>query len=178
MLSQPYSKIMRLPPFPNVVLDGIVYADYFLTDDDRIISTKKGRWEYLSYFDSKTSKCPLVKIVVQGRTYTSKCAPVPVHRIICETLNPFPIPPGITIEEWNNTPDNIKAILNSTDYWEVNHIDHNTKNYHRWNLEWVTKKINRQKAIIFYKSNGRKWFDKEEYQRGKLPKNTLDHLVA
>lgn len=59
-----------------------------------------------------------------------------LHRIVAETLIPFPKPEGVTHPEWKTTPDSVKKLLVSQ--YMVNHKDHDKENYHPDNLEWVT----------------------------------------
>jgi hypothetical protein len=63
-----------------------------------------------------------------------------VHRLVAETLIPFPCPVGITKAEWKATPQSVKNLLCSQ--YRVNHIDHDKSNYHPTNLEWVTARGN------------------------------------
>ena len=63
-----------------------------------------------------------------------------VHRLVAETLIPFPCPEGISKADWKATPEAVKNLLCSQ--YRVNHIDHDKSNYHPTNLEWVTARGN------------------------------------
>lgn len=62
------------------------------------------------------------------------------HRVVAETLVPFPVPEGITKKDWNNTPESVKALFKAQ--FLVNHKDHDKTNYTPSNLEWVTHRGN------------------------------------
>jgi hypothetical protein len=66
------------------------------------------------------------------------------HRIVCETFHTVPVPLGVTESEWKVTPKSIKKFM-LTDYWQVNHIDNDARNYHPSNLEWVPRSVNIKK---------------------------------
>jgi hypothetical protein len=68
-----------------------------------------------------------------------------IHRLVAETLIPFPCPEGIPKADWKATPQSVKNELCSQ--YRVNHIDHDKTNYHPSNLEWVTAKGNSQAYI-------------------------------
>jgi len=63
-----------------------------------------------------------------------------MHRLVAETLIPFPCPVGISKADWKATPQSVKNLLCSQ--YRVNHIDHDRSNYHPTNLEWVTAQEN------------------------------------
>lgn len=71
-----------------------------------------------------------------------------VHRLVAETLVPFPCPVGISRSDWRATPMSVKNLLCSQ--YRVNHIDHDRTNYHPSNLEWVTSRQNSQKSVQHY----------------------------
>ena len=72
-----------------------------------------------------------------------------VHILIHETLNPLPVPPGVSDKEWKRTPVSVKQAMRGS--WMVNHIDHNRLNYHPSNLEWVFgARENAQRAKAHY----------------------------
>jgi hypothetical protein len=127
-----------------VIVDGQVIPDYFVCRNGDIWSTKRG--DYLRKLsvkvsgDPSKSLCPYPKVAISinGKSH-KKLA----HRVVCETLHKFPVPFGVTKSEWKQTPDSVKALLRGG--YQVNHIDHDVKNYHPSNLEWVTVKQNAQK---------------------------------
>jgi hypothetical protein len=73
-----------------------------------------------------------------------------LHRLVAETLVPFPCPEGITKADWKATPESVKNLLCSQ--FRVNHIDHDRTNYHPTNLEWVTAKGNAA-AYVNHRAN-------------------------
>jgi hypothetical protein len=101
-----------------------------------IYSKKSGTWRKMSFSVSGQSPYPkgyfsyngVQKFIVQ-------------HIAVHETLNPtLPVPPGVTQEEWNVTPQSVKKMLRHV--WQVNHIDHCHTNYTPANLEWTTAQQN------------------------------------
>ena len=89
---------------------------------------------------------PRYGIRVDGKMLTIKA-----HRIVAETLIPIPLPTGFRQTIWKQMNAVERNVLMQC--LEVNHIDHDTTNFHPSNLEWVTRKENREKAYEFY--NGR-----------------------
>jgi hypothetical protein len=87
---------------------------------------------------SGKSKYPKVNVIVDeaGNSLT-----VHLHQIVAQTFHDFPIPDGVTENEWERTPKSVKAHFD-THYWEANHIDHDHMNYHPDNLEWVSRGVN------------------------------------
>ena len=68
------------------------------------------------------------------------------HRCVMETFSPLGSCPieYWTQEEWDNTPDAIKAVLRST--MQVDHIDADPHNNDIRNLRWVTMKDNNHRV--------------------------------
>lgn len=73
-----------------------------------------------------------------------------IHRLVAETLIPFPCPAGISKSDWRDTPESVKNLLCSQ--FRVNHIDHDKTNYHPTNLEWVTAQGNSRAYVEFNKA--------------------------
>jgi hypothetical protein len=130
--------------FP-VVYRGEIVDDYFLDKDGNVYSTKRGYYNMLSPQNGdKYNPYPKVNIRVND------CGKVlMIHRLVCETFHPKPLPDILTTEEWNQIPSEIKDKLidhiQHADRYQVNHIDHDRYNYHPSNLEWVTVSENQQK---------------------------------
>jgi|APGre2960657373_1045057.scaffolds.fasta_scaffold58188_2 hypothetical protein len=121
------------------IVDGQVIQDYWVDEDGNIWSTKRKQPKQLSPDNgSSNSKYPGVVLMIDGIRKS-----IDVHRVICSTFHKFPVPNGITKKEWNLTPQSVRDLLNTL--FQVNHIDHNTKNHHPSNLEWVTVKQNSSK---------------------------------
>ena len=125
-------------PVRPAIVGGKVAEGYFICENGNLWSTK--RYYYLRKLAtavSGKSKYPKVSLSINGKMITKE-----LHRIVCETYHKFPVPYayGVTKEEWEQTPDSVKALLK--DSFEVNHIDHEHTNYHPSNLEWVTTKQN------------------------------------
>lgn len=122
--------------FHNLCYDGVVYQDYKIGPCGNIFSKRnKTEWKQLKPQKSPKQKYPHIHI---GRRN------IRIHRIVCETFHPqIPCPPGINIEVWNTTHPSLKHIIKK-EMMEVNHKDHNKSNFHPDNLEWVTRRGNRQ----------------------------------
>lgn len=101
------------------------------------IAGKIGEWRPLRVSVSGSSPYPKTRIMRIGGGFKSIVHHVAVH----ETLNPvLPIPPGIPIDDWNNTPESVKLYFRNI--WQVNHKDHRHTNARPDNLEWVTANQN------------------------------------
>jgi hypothetical protein len=115
-----------------------IIAEYYVhakTGD--IYSSKRGTFEKMkATYDGDTG---YMKISIQSPDIPASQR---VHRLVAETLIPFPCPEGITKTDWKATPQSVKQLLCSQ--YRVNHIDHDKTNYHPSNLEWVTAKGNSQ----------------------------------
>ena len=122
-----------------VVLNGKKLQDYFVDEDGFIWSMKHDDLKLLVPTKGSTySKYPRISFSVDG--VVKKCL---YHRVVCETLHPFPKPNGITEKQWKSTPASVKRLVTAS--YQVNHIDHNPLNFHSSNLEWVSVKENSQK---------------------------------
>jgi len=125
--------------FKPVIIDGEVVSDYFVAPDGNIWSTKGKKPRQLKPGNTKTqNNYPKVVISTNGKGRSQL-----VHKLVCLAYNKFPMPDGVTKEEWKATPDSVKRLVESM--YQVNHIDHDHYNYHPSNLEWVTVKQNSKK---------------------------------
>jgi hypothetical protein len=121
---------------------GEVVEDYFVDSQGNVWSTKRRNPEMLTA-SSSGNKYLAVCIQVNKKSYT-----IDIHRLVCETWYEKDRPNNIPKQIWDNAHDILKeCILESL---EVNHIDHDTSNYHPSNLEWVTRKENNQKSHMHY----------------------------
>jgi hypothetical protein len=125
--------------FLPVRYNGEIVEGYYVDARGCIFSIKKSPQEpKLMKYDYARKGYPKIGIKVK---YTNKT--ITVHRLVCESFHIKPIPEGVTKEEWDNTPKPVKKCFD--DYWEVNHKDHNRRNYHPDNLEWVSRSQNVEK---------------------------------
>jgi hypothetical protein len=129
-----------------MIVDGKVAKDYWVDFDGVSWSTKSGVFKKLSFFI--TEKYPKTVIRIDNKDKN-----IYAHRVVCETLHPFPIPEGIPLKDWKRTPVIVRDLLKRQ--FQVNHIDHDHKNYHPSNLEWVSTKANSRKYQNHRKNNGK-----------------------
>lgn len=128
-----------------VIYRGAIVPDYYVTFKGEIISTKRTTPKLLSATPGdKWNPYPKIGLVIDGKKKT-----VAIHRIVCETFHELPLPDILTQEEWAGISPEIRSKLldyvSHADRYQVNHIDHDTDNYHPDNLEWVTVAENQQK---------------------------------
>lgn len=141
---------------------GSVIPEYFIDGCGNVWSYKWQKLKQLTPTVAGNSKYPAVGLRKNGKQLT-----VDVHRIVAETYHERPIPSGITKEEWDVTPDSVKAMVHI--HLQVNHIDHNVMNYHPDNLEWVTGVENNIKSHQYYHG------DKSDVKSAVAEMATLDH---
>jgi hypothetical protein len=124
----------------QAVFKGQMLYGYFLDKKGNIFSDKSpsGSMRRLSINVSGKSPYPAVGLYFDGKTRT-----IPLHQMVCETFHPFPKPSSITSTDWKKTPKSVKRLVQNN--FQVNHIDHNNKNFHPSNLEWVDAKENVRK---------------------------------
>jgi hypothetical protein len=122
-----------------LVINGNTVSGYYVDPNGGIITTKQGSPRYRSPNISGKSPYPKLELTYPDGSKKSHG----VHRIVCETYIPFPVPAGVTNKEWEKTPASVKAVVMRGYY--VNHIDHDKTNYHPSNLEWATSKENADK---------------------------------
>lgn len=120
------------------------YSDYGVCEKTGTVYSKKfGYWKPLKWKISGGCKYPQVSLSNNRMSKT-----ISVHIAVHETLNPnYPIPPGVMADDWKKTPQAVKSIIR--ELFQVNHIDHNHRNFNPENLEWVTAMQNVQKYQKF-----------------------------
>jgi hypothetical protein len=116
-----------------LVRNSEILEGYFLDQDGNPWSNKKGSFVPLTpnYSGDYPTICPSI----DGVNSTER-----LHRMVAETLVPFPRPAEISREDWKATPEASKQIIKRLYF--VNHIDHDKNNFHPSNLEWVTSTEN------------------------------------
>jgi hypothetical protein len=119
----------------NAVVGGVVMRDYYVGDNGELYSKKSGVFKRMTPCHGENTPYPKTHFSVDGKKIN-----VMAHRVVAETLIPFPVPAGVTKKEWAATPKSVQRVVAQT--YQVNHIDHNKLNYHPSNLEWVTSKEN------------------------------------
>lgn len=122
-------------PVKPAIVNGRVIKGYFVDANGNIWTTKQSRPKKLSPNISGNCDYPRTTFFTDG----NRLYPM-FHRVVAETLIPFPVPEGITKKDWNNTPESVKSLFKSQ--FLVNHKDHDKTNYHPSNLEWVTHRGN------------------------------------
>lgn len=139
---------MKAVVFRGEVLDG-----YFIDSDGNIYSNKSGKMNKISVYNkgSESSPYPRVHMMVNGKKKT-----LLHHRVVCENFVEVPMADILTEKEWLSIKKPIREKLlkhiQHVDQYQVNHIDHDHKNYHPSNLEWVTSSENQQKYQTFRKT--------------------------
>jgi hypothetical protein len=125
--------------FRNAIIDGEVCENYFVDDDGDLWSNMRGsRLRKLKPNVGGNTPYPRLQLMINGNKKHAQ-----LHRVVCETFHQFPVPASVSKIEWNNTPETVKNLMKCL--FQVNHIDHDHKNYHPSNLEWVTVKENQNK---------------------------------
>lgn len=134
-LGRPYFQAM----YKNKFLEGY----YFHLKDGEVefLSSRRGSLSPMNTNVSGKSKYPKV-CVVTDENGTRKT--IHLHQIVAQTFHAYPIPDGVSEEDWKRTPKSVKSHFDSH-YWEANHIDHNHLNFHPSNLEWVSRGLNVEK---------------------------------
>jgi hypothetical protein len=118
--------------FVPAIFQGNVMKDYYVCPESQSIwSCKNGRWWRVSIPTSGKSLYPQMVFRIDGENTSAK-----IHKVIAETLLPFPRPAGVSKKEWDATPETVKRLVKSM--YLVNHIDHDKYNCSLDNLEWVT----------------------------------------
>jgi len=122
-----------------------VIPDYYMDPNSgEIYSNKRTSLEKLNpSYDNSTGYLK-INLRIDGKAHQDR-----IHRIVAETLIPFPCPEGISKADWKATPESVKNLLCSQ--YRVNHIDHDKTNFHPSNLEWVTAQGN-SKAYFAFKA--------------------------
>ena len=134
-----------------VVYRGEIVEGYFVNEEGYIYSNKRGYYHKLSANISGNTPYPYINIQIKNKSFK-----VAVHTLVCETFHKKPLPKILTKKQWNSIDKDIRDILleylTHADRFQVNHIDHNHKNHHPSNLEWVTQRENIEKYQVFSKS--------------------------
>lgn len=128
-----------------VVFRGQIADGYFFDNSGNIYSDKRGSIKELAVVKGcKHNPYPKIGLRLKDKKQT-----INIHRLVCETFHEKPLPDILTEEQWSNVPVTERNIIleyiQHADRYQVNHIDHNHKNYHPSNLEWVTASENQQK---------------------------------
>lgn len=118
--------------FTPAIFQGIERDYYFVCVDTHTIWTcKYGQWSPVSMPKSGKSDYPQMSFNIDGDKTSAK-----IHKVLAETLLPFPRPDGISKKDWDETPETVKRLVKSMHL--VNHIDHDKYNFSLDNLEWTT----------------------------------------
>ena len=107
-------------------------------DTGDIYSCKRsGTWKKRKTCVSGKSPYPHCNITKAKNVTKSIVQHIAVH----ETLKPdLPIPEGVSERVWNQTHQSVKKLMRKI--WQVNHKDHDHRNYKPDNLEWTTGQEN------------------------------------
>ena len=132
---------------------GEIAEGYFCDENGNVFSTKrKNVHKLIIRPGTNHNPYPKVSLSINGKT---KCPNI--HRVVCETFHPTPIPKILTDKQWDEileeTRDIIIKHISSPDRFQVNHIDHDGDNFHPSNLEWTTTRENQQAFQNFRKNS-------------------------
>jgi hypothetical protein len=118
-----------MKPIP-LQYQGKIIPDYFVGADGSIFSMKTGKLKYMKPIVSGKMHYPKLRISMGDGTARS----IAVHILVCYTYHEKPVPKGVDIMLWEQTPQQVK------DAWpyQVNHKDHDINNFHPNNLEFVS----------------------------------------
>ena len=141
----------------QMICDRKVIPDYYISYKGDIFSNKRKTLLLMtpSLTRHKHATYPSVNISINGKRVSKM-----VHRLVCETYNPIPLPSFLSSDEWNIVksilPEHIFTKLfdelSHPKNLQVNHIDHDTTNYAPENLEWLLGHENIKKAVEFYRN--------------------------
>jgi len=133
----------EVPELRKVVFRGDTICGYWMDNEGYIYSTLRGntlRKLSVNY----SNEYPGINLMIGFKKKT-----INLHRLVCETFHPKPLPNILTTREWASIDLTVRHKLleyvQHADRYQVNHIDHNKENFHPSNLEWVTVKENQQK---------------------------------
>jgi hypothetical protein len=126
-----------------VKLNSQEIDNYYLDNDGNLYSTAYLRWYCRDGMPARK-----IRWAIAGKTKYPRCVlridGIPknenIHKIVAETFIEKPLPPGVSKNDWKNTPESVKRCFDN--FWEINHIDHDPTNFHPSNLEWVSRKEN------------------------------------
>lgn len=141
--NRPVDEIWR-----KLVFNTNVIADYVISNYGVVYNWKRKK-AYFGWFSMgrKGAFGSRVNVCVAGCTR-------PIHRLVMMSFKPISRhpPAAISKKDWHITPEIVKKYL--AECIIVNHIDHNPKNNHISNLEWVTPGENTRKSIEHFKATG------------------------
>jgi len=125
--------------FRQCVYKGVVYDTHYVSQSGNIWSTIARKFKK----SNVSGKSQYPKVII-GRidSLRQPSKTVPVHKLVANSWMEVPLPEGVTQEEWDRTPESVKALI-ETDYWEVDHIDTNPLNYHVDNLRFMSRTTNK-----------------------------------
>lgn len=126
-----------------VVYQNKTFTDYAVDEDGNIWSFKRDQPRKIVPNLSGACRYPTVGLRQDGRPVSAT-----VHRIVAETLIPRRRPKEFRPATWKSLNDAERALVYQA--YEVNHIDHDTTNYHPSNLEWISRRRNLEKRNAHY----------------------------
>lgn len=127
-----------------LVYKGQKIPGYSVDKDGNIWSHKRDMLKKLvANIAGKNNPYPKVSVFDCGRLIT-----VPIHRAVAESVIKRPRPNEFRAEIWKTLNDAERSLVYQA--YEVNHIDHDTTNFHPSNLEWVSRRKNIEKRNNHY----------------------------
>lgn len=136
--------------FKKVICDGKEVPDYYVNREGVFFSTKSGLPKTLkvNFTEDKYNPYPKIRLCFNGKSATKL-----VHRLVCETWKHPPIPKELESVDWESISEKDRNIIlqfvTHAERYQVNHIDHDIKNFCADNLEWVSAKQNQHRYQEF-----------------------------
>jgi hypothetical protein len=125
------------------IIDGKVQSGYYICSDGMPWSTKRARFKDLSV--NYNLDYPMTGLWINDKTKS-----IEIHNLVCQTWHNKPYKPNcISDADWELTPESVRDLCDQL--YEAHHIDHDTHNHSPDNLEWLTKKENREAWIAHRK---------------------------